>query len=74
MHAGRRTRKRRRPFKASKGTSAAAHRATNDVPPELIPFVNALAELIVSAYRRETPVRMTGDLPKVPKKQESEEF
>jgi hypothetical protein len=36
--------------------------------------VNALAELLVSAYRRDAALRMTGDLPELPRRQKSEDF
>ena len=38
-----------------------------NLPPQLIPFVEALAELLVCAYRRETIERGTGDSPERPK-------
>ncbi len=41
----------------------------NNLPPQLLPFVDALAELLVCAYLQDTVVRVTGDLPETPKKQ-----
>ncbi len=38
-----------------------------NLPPQLLPFVEALAELLVCAYWRETIERGTGDSPERPK-------
>ncbi len=38
-----------------------------NLPPPLLPFVEALAELLVRAYRRKPIERGTGDSPERPK-------
>ncbi len=38
-----------------------------NLPPQLLPFVEALAELLVSAYQRETIERGTDNSPERPK-------
>ena len=38
-----------------------------NLSPQLLPFVEALAELLVAAYRRETIERGTGNSPERPK-------
>jgi hypothetical protein len=67
MEARRRIRKRRQSVALPEATPTTEPRASNDVPPELIPFVNALAELLVRAYRRKTIERGTGNSPERPK-------
>ena len=67
MDAGRTTRKRARSAEPDQVMPAAAPLAVNDVPPELSAFVEALAELLVAAYRRETIERGTGNSPERPK-------
>ena len=46
---------------------ATARLAVDDVPPELSAFVEALAELLVRAYQRETIERGTDNSPERPK-------
>ncbi len=66
MDAGRTTRKRARSAEPDQ-VPATAPLAVNDFPPQLTPFVDALAELLVLAYRRETIEQGTGDSPERPK-------
>lgn len=66
MDAGRTTRKRARSPEPDQ-VPATAPLAVNDFAPELTPFVEALAELLVRAYRRETIEPGTGDSPEMHK-------
>ena len=61
MDVRRKTRKRRQPVELHQATPAPAPRAANDLPPQLIPFVDALAELLVSAYLQEDTGEDTGE-------------
>jgi len=67
MDVGRKTRKRRQSLELRQAAPAVAPRTANDLPPQLTPFVEALAELLVCAYRRETIERGTGNSPERPK-------
>ncbi len=60
MDVGRKTRKRRRSLELRQAAPAAAARTANELPPQLIPFVDALAELLVSAYLQDDTGEDTG--------------
>ena len=63
MDVRRKTRKRRQPVELHQATPAPAPRAANDLPPQLIPFVDALAELLANQVMRElqTPCNREDD-------------
>ncbi len=61
MDVRRRIRKRRPSVESRQAAAAAAPRTANDLPPQLIPFVDALAELLVSAYLQEDTGEDTGE-------------
>ena len=60
MDVGRKTRKRRRLGESRQAAPAVAPRTANELPPQLIPFVDALAELLVSAYLQDDTGENTG--------------
>ena len=61
MDVGRKTRKHRRSLELRQAAPAAAARTANELPPQLIPFVDALAELLVSAYLQDDTATDTGE-------------